>query len=117
MVPGAGEMMGAAHAPPFEETRESLEQRAQDTAHAIVALNVQVEQLLESLPPDDKGEQEQMRILEDLIAQNKQAGQSLRREKDLVRQLLRHVHTAMVDVSHRTGGCLPCAPAAPLRLF
>lgn len=95
--------MGAMYNPPFTETRESLEQRTQHTAHAIVALNVQVEQLLQSLPPDDKGEQQQMQILEDLIAQNKQAGLGLRREKDLVRQLLRHVHTAMGDVSNKTG--------------
>jgi len=40
---GAGEKRVAAmHKPPFEETRESLEQRAEHTAHAIVALNLQV---------------------------------------------------------------------------
>jgi hypothetical protein len=48
MPAGAGEMMmmDAAHKPPYEETRESLEKRAQLTAHAIVALNVQVSRLI-----------------------------------------------------------------------
>ncbi len=46
MPAGAGEMMmDSAHKPPYEETRESLEKRAQLTAHAIVALNVQVSRL------------------------------------------------------------------------
>ena len=38
-------MMDSANKPPYEETRESLEKRAQLTAHAIVALNVQVSRL------------------------------------------------------------------------
>eukprot|EP00960_Hanusia_phi_P014124 415463-Hanusia_phi.AAC.2 len=67
------EVHEAPSKPPFEETKESLLERAKNSAHAIVALNVQVEQLLGTLPADDVGEQEQLAVLEALIRENKEA--------------------------------------------
>eukprot|EP00802_Teleaulax_amphioxeia_P020041 Tamp_20306.p1 GENE.Tamp_20306~~Tamp_20306.p1 ORF type:complete len:192 (+),score=48.34 Tamp_20306:87-662(+) len=112
---GAGEKRVAAmHKPPFEETRESLEQRAEHTAHAIVALNLQVEKLLGMLPADDVGEHEQMQVLEQLILENRQAGEGLGREKEKVRQVLRQVHAAMQDVSLAQPATQPPSQSAPL---
>mmetsp|Transcript_174 Transcript_174/g.410 ORF Transcript_174/g.410 Transcript_174/m.410 type:complete len:200 (-) Transcript_174:7-606(-) len=97
------EVHEAPSKPPFEETKESLLERAKNSAHAIVALNVQVEQLLGTLPADDVGEQEQLAVLEELIRENKEAGNAIREERARVKDLLGHVQCAMVDVCDRSG--------------
>ncbi|EKX44997.1 hypothetical protein GUITHDRAFT_152817 [Guillardia theta CCMP2712] len=87
------EVHEAPSKPPFEETKESL----------LEPLNVQVEQLLGTLPADDVGEQEQLAVLEELIRENKEAGNAIREERARVKDLLGHVQCAMVDVCDRSG--------------
>ncbi|KAJ1484584.1 hypothetical protein T484DRAFT_1894037, partial [Baffinella frigidus] len=103
------EVQAQASGPPFVETTESLAERAQISAHAIVALNLQVERLLESIPPEQEGgEEEQMAILDQLSRENQEAGAAVRLERDLVLKLLGDVRANVATITHRTS--TPDAP-------
>ena len=103
-VPAGAGGPGAAGVfdPPYKETFESLDARAVHSAHAIAALNLQLQQLLDALPPDDVGEQEQMVQLQELIAQNRDAGLSVREEKHKVAAVLAQVRDVMGHLPHRS---------------
>ena len=59
---------------PFEETKETLATRAEYSARSFVALNLQFDRILGSLPADEGDDEEQYKILEQLAGENETAG-------------------------------------------
>ena len=58
----------------FEETKETLATRAEYSARAVIALNLQFDNILGTLPPDEGDEKFQYQTLENLAKENEIAG-------------------------------------------
>jgi hypothetical protein len=58
----------------FEETRETLATRAEYSARAFIALNLQFDRILGTLPTDEGDEAHQYLTLEKLTEENEKAG-------------------------------------------
>lgn len=61
----------------FEETKETLATRAEYSARAFIALNLQFDRILGTLPKDEGDEAFQYSTLENLTKENELAGHSL----------------------------------------
>ncbi len=59
---------------PFEETKETLANRAEYSARAFIALNLQFDRILGTLPVDEGDETQQYLTLEKLAEENELAG-------------------------------------------
>ena len=58
----------------FEETKETLTTRAEYSARAFIALNLQFDRILSTLPTDEGDEAFQYLTLENLTKENELAG-------------------------------------------
>mmetsp|Transcript_67911 Transcript_67911/g.162150 ORF Transcript_67911/g.162150 Transcript_67911/m.162150 type:complete len:182 (+) Transcript_67911:118-663(+) len=82
----------------FVETRASLAVRAQVSAESMVALNLQVDNLLATLPSEEGEEAAQQAILEALVADNRIAGDKLQEETDSAERMLIQVRGAIKEM-------------------